>query len=250
VKTRFGIFSIACVSLTAVGLFAIPMGAHAQDAPGNDPASGSDVSNQPIKLDLENADLYSALKLLFAQIKANYTLDPSLRQLPVTAHLSNVPFRIALDTLLRSVNSPVPLTYKVESGIYSILEKKEILEPNAEPDKTDADQKPNKLQYKKFYGSTGEIRYNSYYLAYLLGAKPIPSAPQQTGGSGFGSGGFGGGMGGGFGGGSMGGGSMGGGFGGGSMGGGFGGGSMGGGFGGGSLGGGGSIGGGGGGRGF
>ena len=214
-------YGLACVSLTALGLLAAPMGAHAQDAPGNDPTSSSDVSNQPIKLDLENADLYSALKLLFAQIKANYTLNPELRQLPVTAHLSNVPFRIALDTLLRSVNSPVPLTYKVESGIYSILEKKEVIENNPETDKPDVEQKSNKLTYKKFYGSTGEIRYNSAYLALLLGAKHIPSiVGQQQGGAGGGFGG--GGMGGGMGSGSMGGfGGMSGGMGGGSMGGGM-----------------------------
>ena len=93
---------------------------------GSDPASGSEASNQAIKLDLENTDLYSALKLLFAQIKANYTLDPSLRQIPVTAHLNGIPFRIALDQILRGANSPVPLTYRVESGIYTIVEKKEV----------------------------------------------------------------------------------------------------------------------------
>ena len=153
-KTRYGTIGLACLSLTALGLLAAPLRAHAQDAqsPGNDPNSNSDASNQSIKLDLENTDLYSALKLLFAQIKANYTLDPGLRQLPVTAHLTNIPFRIALDTLLRSVNSPVPLTYKVESGVYSILEKKVEVDTNGEPTTPEAPVASNKLTYKKFYG--------------------------------------------------------------------------------------------------
>ena len=60
--------------------------------------------------------------------------------------------------------------------------------------------KSNKLTYKKFYGSTGELKYNSFYIASLLGAKMIPSiigGNQQQGQGGFGAGGFGGGMGGG-----------------------------------------------------
>ena len=172
----------------------------AQDTPGSDPASGSEASNQAIKIDLENTDLYSALKLLFAQIKANYTLDPSLRQIPVTAHLNAIPFRIALDQILRGANSPVPLTYRVENGIYTIIEKKEsTVEPDAGTVGEEGKQS-NKLTYKKFYGSTGELKYNSYYIAALLGAKVIPSiigGNQQGGQGGFGAGGFCGGMGGG-----------------------------------------------------
>ena len=131
-KTRYGTFGLGCMSLTALGLLAAPCVVRAQDTPGSDPASGSEASNQAIKIDLENTDLYSALKLLFAQIKANYTLDPSLRQVPVTAHLNAIPFRIALDQILRGANSQVPLTYRVENGIYSIIEKKEnVVEPDA-----------------------------------------------------------------------------------------------------------------------
>ena len=231
-KTRYGIFGLAGVSLTALALMASPSAAHAQgqdaQAPGNDPASGSEASNQPIKLDLENADLYSALRLLFAQIKANYLLDPGLRQLSVSAHLSNIPFRTALDLLLRSVNSPVPLTYKVEGGVYSITEKKTVTDEGGVVDTPpDPGAQSNLLKYRKFYGTTGELHYNSFYIARLLKAQLIPSIVQDQnsgGGGGFGGGGMGGGLGG-FGGGSSGGfGGSGGGFGGGiSSGGGFGG---------------------------
>jgi hypothetical protein len=204
VKTRYGTFGLACMSLTALGLLAAPCMAQTPDTPGSDPASGSEASNQAIKIDLENTDLYSALKLLFAQIKANYTLDPSLRQVPVTAHLNAIPFRIALDQILRGANSPVPLTYRVENGIYTIIEKKEVTNPDEAAAAEDTPTKSNKLTYKKFYGSTGELKYNSFYIASLLGAKMIPSIiGQQQGQGGFGAGGFGGGMsgGGGFGGG-------------------------------------------------
>lgn len=257
-KTRYGLFGVACVSLTALGALAMPASAQGQDAqlPGNDPASGSEASNKPINLDLENADLYSALKLLFVQIKGNYILDPSLRQLSVTAKLTNIPFRSALDLLLKSVNSQVPLTYKVEGGVYSIIEKKIENGDTTGVEPTPDEPKSNLLKYRKFFGSTGEIHYNSFYIASLLKAQIIPSIVGQQqqggglggtgGGGGFGGGGFGGGLGGG--GGGFGGGGLGGGGGfGGSGGGGFGG-SGGGGFGGGISGG--LGGGGGGGRGF
>ena len=203
-NARFTFSSMLCLSLGACGLLLLPVAAHAQDAtqtPGNDPASGSEASKQPIKLDLENADLYSALKLLFAQVKANYLLDPSLRQLSVSAHLSNIPFSTALELLLRSVNSPVPLTYKVEGGVYSILEKKAPVDEGGVTD-TNVDPNPqsNLLKYRKFFGTTGELHYNSYYVARLLGTKNIiPSIireQQQQGGGGFGGGGLGGGLGG------------------------------------------------------
>ena len=245
-KTRYGIYGLAGVSLAALGFLGMPSAARAQDTPGTDPASGNEASNQPIKLDLENADLYSALKLLFAQVKANYIIDPTLRQLSVSVHLSNIPFRTALDLILRNASSPVPLTYKVEGGVYSILEKKAPdqsgeLGPDTPPEATQS----NLLKYRKFFGTTGELHYNSFYIARLLKAQLIPSIiqeQQQQGGGGFGGGGLGGGLGG-FGGGASGG------LGGGSGGFGGGGGSFGGGISGG-LGGGGSSFGGGGGRGF
>ena len=194
------LMTLGCAALMGVGLTAAPLVARAQgqDAqmPGSDPNSNSDASNQLIKLDLENADLYSALKLLFAQVKANYTLAPGLRQFPVTAHLDKIPFRIALDTLLRGAASPVPLTYHVESGIYSILERKEVIDTGGEATTPDIEPpRSNRLTYKKFFGSTGELRYNSAYIAKLLNAKLIPSIVAEQTQGGFGSGGFGGGLG-------------------------------------------------------
>ena len=81
---------------------------------------GADVS---MNLDVEGGDLYEALKLIFVKAKLNYTLDPSLRSLPITAHFTNAPLRVALELLLKSVDSAVPLTYRVENGVYKIVEK-------------------------------------------------------------------------------------------------------------------------------
>jgi hypothetical protein len=120
-NSRLGVAACA-LSLTALGLSLTPLVALAQDNGGG---SGpvSDIANTKIDLDLESTNLYYGLKLLFSQVKANFTIDESLKSLTVTAHLNQVPFRVALETLLKSTGTP--LTYKVESGIYSVAPKVE-----------------------------------------------------------------------------------------------------------------------------
>jgi hypothetical protein len=114
--------AVCALSLTSIGLTLTPVRAKAQDN-GGGPGSVSDLANKKIDLDLESSNLYYGLKLLFSQVKANFTIDESLKSLTVTAHLNQVPFRVALETLLKSTGTP--LTYKVESGIYSVVPKVE-----------------------------------------------------------------------------------------------------------------------------
>ncbi|HLK61060.1 MAG TPA: hypothetical protein VKU00_31130, partial [Chthonomonadaceae bacterium] len=115
---RSGMLSLAALSLTALSLTALPVVANAQNQDNDPTASGAkeDAANKKVNLELESTNLYYALKLLFAQIKANFVIDESLRSLTVTAHLTQVPFRVALETLLKSTNTP--LTYTVDNGIY------------------------------------------------------------------------------------------------------------------------------------
>ena len=75
-----------------------------------------------VNLDMENTDLYDALKLIFTKAKLNYMLDPSLRSLSITAHIKGLAIHSALELLLKSVDSPVPLTYSVENGVYKIVD--------------------------------------------------------------------------------------------------------------------------------
>src|ERR1051326_2577328 len=121
---RYGVFGLAALSLTALGLVAAPQGACAQGTKSGDTdTTATDLQNKPIDLDVESANLYYALNLLFQHIKANFQLDPSLKQLEVTAHFHNVPFKVALETLLKS--SGQPLTYRFENNIYTVVPKKE-----------------------------------------------------------------------------------------------------------------------------
>jgi hypothetical protein len=235
----------------------VPMGALAQnDPPGSE---NSTVSNKIVKLDLESADLYYALKLLFSQIKADFTISPELRGTLITVRL-NQPFRIALDGVLKA--SGLPLTWKLENNIYSIIPI--VTEPT---DVTPNEPGPEETTVTRDRALPRRLRTNNISaidIVAALGGRFIPFTGSGSfagfnpfagrggggfggGGGGFGGGGLGGGLGGGgfgqggFGGGGLGGGGLGGG---GFGGGGFGGGGLGGGFGGGGFGGGGRIGGG------
>ena len=123
---RQGTLCLAAAALAALGLTAVPQSAVAQKTKGDTDTSSTELMNKPIDLDVESANLYSALNMLFQHTKANFTLDPSLKQLKVTAHFHQVLFRIALETLLKA--SGQPLTYRFENDIYSVVPKVEKAE--------------------------------------------------------------------------------------------------------------------------
>ncbi len=235
---QFSKLGLATLSLTAMGLLALPGIARAQDPPADPAAAANDPTMKKVSLDLESTNLYSALKLLFGHINANYYLDPSLKNAEVSVHLHDIPFKIVLDTLVKSTG--LPLTWKFEDNIYRIVPKEtetNILEPGTTPDANtpDAEKTP-----KFVIISRDTFSFDGVSIAEALGGKgfsilprvydynPYPGSSGGQGGGGqgggqFGGGGLGGGSqgGGGFGGGGLGGGSQGGGgFGGGGQGGG------------------------------
>src|SRR3569832_2220911 len=72
--------------------------------------TNKDLATKKVTLNLENADVRYALKLLFQSVGANYTLDQNV-QGAVTVSLTDVSFRTALETNQRNTQTQVPLTY-------------------------------------------------------------------------------------------------------------------------------------------
>ncbi len=196
-------FTLSIAGLSVFGLNA-PQAAVAQN-PEN-----AEIRGTPISLNTEGATLYSALKSLFQQAKADFTIVDSLKTIPVTVHL-NQPFRIALENLLKATGQPI--TYTVDNGVYHVI----ISEPSngsviVEPqDDTPLPPKPKPVM-RTFHVRNG----SGLEIAALLGATFVPwtvslyppyigsnpFAPVRVGGGGgFGGGGMGnnngGGMGGG-----------------------------------------------------
>src|SRR2546421_9535713 len=83
--------------------------------------------DKKVTLNLENADLRYALKLLFTSAGVNYTLDQAV-QGTVTVSLTDIPFRTALASVLRSTQTTSPLTYRVEDQVYIISPKIEVVD--------------------------------------------------------------------------------------------------------------------------
>ena len=199
--TRFsGRFTITvwALGLAVVGLTSVPHQAYAQGTDGDPSGSQTDPTNKKIDLDLESTNLYYGLKLLFSQVKANFTIDDSLKSLTVTAHLTQVPFRVALETLLKSGNTP--LTYKVENGIYSVVPKVEDAAP-VEEEKSTPEPATSSGGYK--YGIIHPVNLSSIDIVQAFGGHivsmgydPKAYGSGGMGGMGGGMGGMGGGMGG------------------------------------------------------
>jgi hypothetical protein len=119
-RFHLGSLGLAALSLTALGSLMLPLGVLAQDNTTDQTgAPGAVLPKTPVTLNVESADLYYTLKLLFSQIKADFTLDTSLRGTPVTVKLTKVPFDIALNAVLKA--SGQPLTFSFENGIFSIV---------------------------------------------------------------------------------------------------------------------------------
>ncbi|MBX7134332.1 MAG: hypothetical protein K1X67_16790, partial [Fimbriimonadaceae bacterium] len=79
----------------------------------------NDPRDQTIgSLQLDQADIRDALKILFRNVGVSYSIDSNV-QGTVTCDLKNVPF----ETALRSVLSQVQATYRVEGGVYYIVLK-------------------------------------------------------------------------------------------------------------------------------
>ena len=231
---------------TKLILAAIAVLVAAQASPLLAQQQGGDPTQRRVTVKYDQADVRFVLKQLFDSVGVSYTLDPNV-QGTVTVSLTDVPFTVALDNILRPLN----LTYRVENGVYFVT----VRQPEEAPLAPNVDTTTPEEGVRLNLPEKVQLNYaNPTLIAALLGGSLISYAQYelQSGGGGFGGfggfgglgsgfGGFGGfgGLGGGFGGfggggfgGFGGGGFRGGGFGGGgSGGGGFGGGGFGGGFG-------------------
>lgn len=68
---------------------------------------------EPINLNVVNADIRDILNYITEQYGVNFVIDKSVKQVPVTVNISDVPWNLALDSILRSqdlgaqVNGPI-----------------------------------------------------------------------------------------------------------------------------------------------
>jgi Type II secretory pathway, component HofQ len=186
---------------TKLILAAIAVLVAAQASPLLAQQQGGDPTQRRVTVKYDQADVRFVLKQLFDSVGVSYTLDPNV-QGTVTVSLTDVPFTVALDNILRPLN----LTYRVENGVYFVT----VRQPEEAPLAPNVDTTTPEEGVRLNLPEKIQLNYASPTLiAALLGGSLIGYAQYelQSGGGGFGGfgglgGGFGGfgGLGGGFGG--------------------------------------------------
>ena len=187
-------------AIAMIGAFSLPINANAQDLRDRTVPS----------LELQDADVRDALRLLFESVGVtNYTIASDV-QGRITVKLTNVAF----ETALRNILDQVGATWSIEAGIYQIKKREEPPAPSTGPTTPETPQATNVIRKIQIQHA------DPYLIAMLLsGNQDFAAQPEYSTLSG-GFGGMGGGQGGGFGGQGGGFGGQGGGFGGGGFGGG------------------------------
>lgn len=82
---------------------------------------------EPINLNVVNADVRDILNYITEQYGINFVIDKSVKQVSVTVNINNVPWNIALDSILRSQE----LAIQVNGPILRVAEQKVLAEEQA-----------------------------------------------------------------------------------------------------------------------
>jgi len=82
---------------------------------------------EPINLNVVNADVRDILNYITEQYGINFVIDKSVKAVPVTVNVSNVPWNIALDSVLRSQE----LGVQVNGTILRIADSKSLADEGA-----------------------------------------------------------------------------------------------------------------------
>jgi len=179
---------------TRLILAAIAVMVAAQASPLLAQQQGGDPTQRRVTVKYDQADVRFVLKQLFDSVGVSYTLDPNV-QGTVTVSLTDVPFTVALDNILRPLN----LTYRVENGVYFVT----VRQPEEAPLAPSVDTTTPEEGVRLNLPEKVQLNYASPTLiAALLGGTLINYAQYELQSGGGGLGGFGGfgGLGGGFGG--------------------------------------------------
>ncbi|MCE2767331.1 MAG: hypothetical protein LW628_10540 [Fimbriimonadaceae bacterium] len=88
------------------------------------PAQDDILNKQLDSVEFQNADLREALKSIFNQVGANYSIPPTI-QGTVTASFKKARFETVLQNLLQQVNA----TYRYDAGVFMIVLREETAPP-------------------------------------------------------------------------------------------------------------------------
>jgi type IV pilus assembly protein PilQ len=98
-----GIGKKAVIALMFISTFALAIAAQRVEPQSQGRLYGDPgFRGEPIKLNVVNADIRDILNYITEQYGINFVIDKSVKQIPVTVNVSEVPWNIALDSIMRS----------------------------------------------------------------------------------------------------------------------------------------------------
>ena len=92
------VFALAIVSSFAVAISAQNVGPQSQGGRYGEPG----FRGEPINLNVVNADIRDILSYITDQYGINFVVDKSVKEVPVTVKVNDVPWNIALDSVLQA----------------------------------------------------------------------------------------------------------------------------------------------------
>lgn len=178
------VFALMIISSMALAVAAQKIEAQQQGKMYGDPA----FVGEPVNLNVVNADVRDILNYINEQYGINFVIDKTVGAVPVTVNLNNVPWNLALDSILRSQE----LAIQVNGPILRVAPQKTLADEQALNEKI----KNNQLDTSPLY--TEIIRLNYARVAGALtgggfqGGQTQESSGNSTGAGGGGAGGGGG----------------------------------------------------------
>ena len=101
---------------------------------------------EPINLNVVNADVRDILNYITEQYGINFVIDKSVKAVPVTINVNDVPWNVALDSVLRSQE----LGVQVNGPILRIAEQKTLADEQAVAQKIRDNQLDTSTLYTEF----------------------------------------------------------------------------------------------------
>ncbi len=119
-KALFALTIIGCIALTAFAQKVAPQqeGRHYGD-PG--------FKGEPVNLNVVNTDIRDILSYITEQYGINFVIDKSVSSIPVTVNVRDVPWNVALDSILQSQD----LGVQVNGTILRIAQRKVLADESA-----------------------------------------------------------------------------------------------------------------------
>jgi len=117
------VFALMIISSLALGLAAQTVEPQQQGKRFGDPG----FVGEPINLNVVNADVRDILNYITEQYGINFVIDKSVKAVPVTINVNNIPWNVALESVLQSQG----LGVQVNGSILRIAEQKTLADEQA-----------------------------------------------------------------------------------------------------------------------